>query len=60
LFVEKVDDKGMNIMPKRKMIGLRKRVMVINASDHLKLIPLPTDPSIPSMERLSWGSPSQS
>jgi len=41
-----VDDKGRIMLPKRERerMGLGKRVLVINAGDHLKVIPLPADP----------------
>jgi AbrB family looped-hinge helix DNA binding protein len=41
-----LDKKGRVTVPKeyRRELGLQGKVLVINAGDHLKLIPLPKDP----------------
>jgi AbrB family looped-hinge helix DNA binding protein len=41
-----LDKKGRVTVPKeyRRELGLHGKVLVINAGDHLKLIPLPKDP----------------
>ena len=41
-----LDKKGRVTVPKefRRQLGLHGKVLVINAGDHLKLIPLPMDP----------------
>ena len=41
-----VDKKGRVTVPKeyRRELGLHGKVLVINARDHLKLIPIPKDP----------------
>jgi len=41
-----MDSKGRLTLPKkvRESLGIRKKVLVINAGDHLKVIPLPSDP----------------
>jgi len=41
-----LDKKGRMTVPKeyRRELGLHGKVLVINAGDHLKLIPIPKDP----------------
>ncbi len=41
-----LDKKGRVTVPKeyRRELGLQDKVLVINAGDHLKLIPIPKDP----------------
>jgi len=41
-----LDSKGRLTLPKsiRESLDIRKKVLVINAGDHLKIIPLPSDP----------------
>lgn len=41
-----LDSKGRLTIPKRvrESLGIGKKVLVINAGDHLKIIPLPSDP----------------
>ncbi|MEM3078996.1 MAG: AbrB/MazE/SpoVT family DNA-binding domain-containing protein [Thermoproteota archaeon] len=41
-----LDSKGRLTLPKqiRESLGIRKKILVINAGDHLKIIPLPSDP----------------
>jgi len=41
-----LDSKGRLTLPKevRKTLDIGKKVLIINAGDHLKLIPLPSDP----------------
>jgi bifunctional DNA-binding transcriptional regulator/antitoxin component of YhaV-PrlF toxin-antitoxin module len=41
-----LDDKGRLTLPKdvRRSLEIGKKVLVINAGDHLKIIPLPSDP----------------
>lgn len=41
-----LDKKGRVTLPKdvRRSLGIVKKVLIINAGDHLKLIPLPSDP----------------
>ncbi|MEM2169285.1 MAG: AbrB/MazE/SpoVT family DNA-binding domain-containing protein [Nitrososphaerota archaeon] len=41
-----IDDKGRLTIPKkiRESLNFGKKVLVINAGDHLKIIPLPSDP----------------
>jgi bifunctional DNA-binding transcriptional regulator/antitoxin component of YhaV-PrlF toxin-antitoxin module len=41
-----LDRKGRLTLPKktRESLDIRKKVLVINAGDHLKIIPLPSDP----------------
>lgn len=42
----KLDPKGRLTIPKktRELLDIGKKVLVINAGDHLKIIPLPSDP----------------
>jgi AbrB family looped-hinge helix DNA binding protein len=42
----KLDKKGRVTVPEeyRRELGLQDRVLVINAGDHLKLVPIPKDP----------------
>ncbi len=41
-----IDKKGRLTIPKktRESLNLKKKVLAINAGDHLKIIPLPSDP----------------
>jgi bifunctional DNA-binding transcriptional regulator/antitoxin component of YhaV-PrlF toxin-antitoxin module len=41
-----LDSKGRLTLPKkiRESLNMGKKVLVINAGDHLKMIPLPSDP----------------
>ncbi len=41
-----IDEKGRLTLPKkaRESLNIKKKVLVINAGDHLKIIPLPSDP----------------
>ena len=41
-----LDNKGRLTLPKkiRESLDIRKKVLIINAGDHLKMIPLPPDP----------------
>ncbi|MDG6898641.1 MAG: AbrB/MazE/SpoVT family DNA-binding domain-containing protein [Nitrososphaerota archaeon] len=41
-----LDSKGRITLPKRvrATVGIKRRVLAINAGDHLKIIPLPSDP----------------
>jgi AbrB family looped-hinge helix DNA binding protein len=41
-----LDKKGRLTLPKeiRNSLGIRKKVLIINAGDHLKIIPLPSNP----------------
>jgi len=41
-----LDSKGRLTLPKevRESLGIRDKILVINAGDHLKIIPLPSDP----------------
>jgi bifunctional DNA-binding transcriptional regulator/antitoxin component of YhaV-PrlF toxin-antitoxin module len=44
--IQEIDSKGRIVLPKRERerMGMTKRVLVINAGDHLKVIPLPDKP----------------
>ncbi|MBM3292767.1 division/cell wall cluster transcriptional repressor MraZ [Candidatus Bathyarchaeota archaeon] len=44
--IQELDDKGRIVIPKkeRERMGIIKRVLVINAGDHLKIIPIPEKP----------------
>jgi AbrB family looped-hinge helix DNA binding protein len=44
--IVEVDKKGRITLPKkvRESLGIGKKVLIINAGDHLKIIPLPSDP----------------
>lgn len=44
--VIELDSKGRVTLPKamREAVGIRKKVLAINAGDHLKIIPLPSNP----------------
>jgi len=46
LSILELDKKGRVTLPKdvRRSLGIVKKVLIINAGDHLKLIPLPSDP----------------
>lgn len=41
-----IDSKGRITIPKkvRESLGISGKILVINAGDHLKIIPLPSDP----------------
>ena len=41
-----MDNKGRLMLPKkiRESLKMGKKVLVVNAGDHLKVIPLPSDP----------------
>lgn len=41
-----MDSKGRITLPRkmRETVGIKARVLAINAGDHLKIIPLPSDP----------------
>lgn len=41
-----LDEKGRLTLPKktRESLNIKKKVLLINAGDHLKIIPLPPDP----------------
>lgn len=41
-----LDERGRMTLPKdvRKSMGIGNKVLMINAGDHLKIIPLPSDP----------------
>jgi len=41
-----IDSKGRLTLPKkiREFLDIGKKVLIINAGDHLKIIPLPSDP----------------
>ena len=41
-----LDDKGRLTLPKkiRESLGIEEKILVINAGDHLKIIPLPSNP----------------
>ena|GEM_PF-600650 len=41
-----IDDKGRLTLPKKiwESLNVRKKVLLINAGDHLKIIPLPSGP----------------
>jgi AbrB family looped-hinge helix DNA binding protein len=44
--VVELDSKGRITLPKsiRKTMGIKDRVLAINAGDHVKIIPLPSNP----------------
>jgi len=44
--VQELDSKGRLTVPKsyRRGLQLERKVLVVNAGDHLKLIPIPKDP----------------
>ena len=44
--IVEVDSKGRIVIPKkfREELGIERKVLVINAGSHLKIIPLPSDP----------------
>jgi AbrB family looped-hinge helix DNA binding protein len=44
--IVELDSKGRITLPKgiRQMVGIKGRVLAINAGDHLKIIPLPSNP----------------
>jgi len=44
--IVELDGKGRLTLPKkiRESLGIGRKVLIINAGDHLKVIPLPSDP----------------
>jgi len=46
LSIVELDDRGRITIPKeaRTSLGMGRKVLVMNAGDHLKVIPLPPDP----------------
>jgi DNA-binding transcriptional regulator/RsmH inhibitor MraZ len=44
--ISELDSKGRLALPKkiRESLAMGKKVLIINAGDHLKIIPLPSDP----------------
>ena len=46
MIILELDKKGRLTLPKeiRNSLGIRKKVLIINAGDHLKIIPLPSNP----------------
>ena len=44
--IVKIDEKVRLMLPKgvRESLNIGKKVLIINAGDHLKIIPLPSDP----------------
>jgi AbrB family looped-hinge helix DNA binding protein len=44
--IVELDRKGRLTLPKkiRESLGIGRKVLIINAGDHLKVIPLPSDP----------------
>jgi bifunctional DNA-binding transcriptional regulator/antitoxin component of YhaV-PrlF toxin-antitoxin module len=44
--IQELDGKGRIVIPKRERdkMGITKRVLVINAGDHIKVIPIPEKP----------------
>jgi AbrB family looped-hinge helix DNA binding protein len=46
LSILELDDKGRLTIPKqiRESLEIGRKVLIINAGDHLKIIPLPSDP----------------
>ena len=46
LSVVELDDKGRMTVPRayRRELGITRKVLVINAGDHLKVMPVPADP----------------
>jgi bifunctional DNA-binding transcriptional regulator/antitoxin component of YhaV-PrlF toxin-antitoxin module len=44
--IQELDDKGRIVLPKRERdrMGINKTVLIINAGDHLKIIPIPEKP----------------
>jgi bifunctional DNA-binding transcriptional regulator/antitoxin component of YhaV-PrlF toxin-antitoxin module len=46
LSIQELDGKGRVVLPKRERekMGIKRRVLVINAGDHLKIVPLPEKP----------------
>lgn len=46
--ISEVDQKGRLTIPKelREEMGLKKKVLLVKAGDHVKVIPLPTDPFV--------------
>lgn len=46
LSILELDQKGRLLLPKkiRDSLGIGRKVLVINAGDHLKVVPLPSDP----------------
>jgi len=46
LSILELDSKGRLTLPKeiRESLDIKKRILIINAGDHLKIIPLPSNP----------------
>jgi AbrB family looped-hinge helix DNA binding protein len=46
LSILELDSKGRLTIPKklREALNIKRKVLVINAGDHLKVVPLPSDP----------------
>ena len=46
MVVLELDGKGRLTIPKklREALNIKRKVLVINAGDHLKVVPLPSDP----------------
>jgi AbrB family looped-hinge helix DNA binding protein len=46
LSIQELDSKGRVVLPKRERekMGIKRRVLVINAGDHIKIVPLPEKP----------------
>jgi len=46
LSILQLDSKGRLTLPKeiRESLNIKKKVLIINAGDHLKIIPLPSNP----------------
>jgi AbrB family looped-hinge helix DNA binding protein len=44
--IQDLDSKGRIVLPKkeREKMGIKRRVLLINAGDHIKIIPLPEKP----------------
>ena len=44
--IQELDSKGRVVLPKRERekMGIKRRVLVINAGDHIKIVPLPEKP----------------
>jgi AbrB family looped-hinge helix DNA binding protein len=46
LSILNMDSKGRLTLPKeiRESLDIKKKVLIVNAGDHIKIIPLPSDP----------------
>jgi AbrB family looped-hinge helix DNA binding protein len=44
--IQELDSKGRVVLPKkeREKMGIKRRVLLINAGDHIKIVPLPEKP----------------